>query len=145
MDLHRKYSGMGCNIVQVRYERYGLMADIDHIKTVQETENYRFAITEVAGRAPKDDRIKRLIGIFEKGQFYLPETHYKTDYERTPRDLVHDFIEEEYMAFPVSAHKDMLDSLSRIAEPDISLVWPQTKILSTADDDWLPSVAAYAT
>lgn len=145
MNLHRKFSGMGCNIVQVRYERYGLMADIDHIKTVQETENYRFSITEVAGRSPKDDRIKRLIGIFEKGQFYLPETHYKTDYERIPRDLVHDFIEEEYMAFPVSAHKDMMDSLSRIAEPDVPLVWPQNKSIVHDEDSWRPSQAAYAT
>ena len=145
MDLHRKYQGMGCNIVQVRYERYGLMADIDHIKTVQENENYRFAVTEVAGRAPKDDRIKRLIGIFEKGLFYLPETHYKTDYERVARDLVHDFIEEEYMAFPVSAHKDMMDSLSRIAEPDIALVWPQVKSFDASEDSFMPTRAAYAT
>jgi predicted phage terminase large subunit-like protein len=145
MDLHRKYSGMGCNVVQVRYERYGLMADIDHIKTVQENENYRFFITEVAGRTPKDDRIRRLIPIFEKGTIYLPETHYKTDYERVPRDLVHDFIEEEYMAFPVSAHKDMMDSLSRIAEPDVPLVWPQINSVSLSEDSFMPTKAAYAT
>jgi len=146
MALHRRFSGMGCNIVQVRYERYGLMADIDHIKTVQDNENYRFGITEVAGRAPKDDRIKRLLPLFEKGQFYLPETHYKTDYERIPRDLVHDFIEEEYLAFPVSAHKDMMDSLSRIAEPDISLVWPAQKMYAANnEDEWRPSMSAYAT
>ena len=145
MDLHRKFAGMGCNIVQVRYERYGLMADIDHIKTVQEQENYRFAITEVAGRAPKDDRIRRLIGVCEAGKLYLPETHYKTDYEKKPRDLVQAFIEEEYLPFPMSGHKDMLDSLSRIAEPDISLVWPQTKHVSTDEHDWLPSISAYAT
>ena len=87
-----------------------------------------------------------LFRIFEKGQFYLPETHYKTDYERIPRDLVHDFIEEEYMAFPVSAHKDMMDSLSRIAEPDISLVWPAQKMFAADnEDEWRPSIAAYAT
>ena len=145
MTLHRKFAGMGCNIVQVRYERYGLMADIDHIKSAQETENYRFHITEVAGRTPKDDRIKRLIGILEKGEFYLPETHFKTDYERVHRDLVQSFIEDEYLPFPVSAHKDMLDSLSRIAEPDLPLVWPQPSRVSGNELDWRPTQAAYAT
>ena len=40
-------------------------------------------------------------------------------------DLVHDFVEEEFAAFPVGLHDDMLDALSRICEPDLSLVWPQ--------------------
>ena len=31
MTMHRKFAGLGCNIKQVRYERYGIMADIDHI------------------------------------------------------------------------------------------------------------------
>lgn len=146
MQMHRKFTAMGCTIQQVRYERYGIMADIDHIRSVQEQENYRFHITEVGGRTPKDDRIKRLIGIFEKGQMYLPQSLYRTDYERISRNLVHDFIEDEYMAFPVSAHKDMLDSLSRIAEPDLPLVWPQARAPeSFTEDSFRPSLPAYAT
>jgi hypothetical protein len=127
IDLHRRFAGMGCNIVQVRYERYGLMADIDHIKTVQEKENYRFDITEVGGITAKTDRIKRLLPMFEAGKFYLPETLHKTDYQRVPVDLVHVFVEEEYIAFPVGVHDDMFDSLSRLAEPDMKLVWPQER------------------
>ena len=37
------------------------------------------------------------------------------------------FIEEEYRAFPVPLHDDLLDSLSRIAEPEIPLVWPRER------------------
>ncbi len=117
--LHRKHRP-----TQVRWEKYGMMADIEHIKREQETRNYRFRITEVAGRAPKDDRIKRLLPLFEQGKIYLPRSLHVTDWEKNVRDLVHDFIEDEYMAFPVSSHKDMLDSLSRIAEPDLKLEWP---------------------
>ena len=119
-ELHRKYKPL-----QVRYERYGMMADIDHIKTEQERQQYRFDITEVAGQMKKNDRIGRLIPIFEQGKFYLPKTLHVTDYQKVTHDLVHDFIEEEYMAFPVAAFDDGLDSLARLAEPDLRLIWPQ--------------------
>lgn len=119
MRLHRKWRPM-----EVRYESYGLMADIQHLQQVQETENYRFAITEVKGKVGKNERIRRLIPICEQGKFYLPHTLNYTDYEGRVVDLVHDFIEQEYVAFPVAGHDDMMDSLARIAEPDLSLVWP---------------------
>lgn len=121
MRLHRKWRPQ-----QVRYERYGLMADIEHIKTLQDSENYRFEITEVGGQTPKNDRIKRLIPMFEQGRFYLPNSQHYTDYEGTTQDLVNVFIEQEYKAFPVPIHDDMLDSLARIAEPELNLDWPMT-------------------
>ena len=123
--LHRKWSDMGLKIRQVRYERYGLMADIEHLKSRMEDENYRFDITEVGGVTSKADRIKRLLPIFEQGQMWLPESLHVTDWQRTPVDLVKSFIEEEYMAFPVGMHEDMLDALARMEEPDLKLVWPK--------------------
>ena len=39
---------------------------------------------------------------------------YKTDYQGRSVDLVQAFIEEEYKAFPVGLHDDMLDSLARM-------------------------------
>lgn len=120
MRLHRKWRPM-----EVRYESYGLMADIAHIKACQEAENYRFDITPVAGRAPKNDRVRRLLPLFEQGRFYLPITHNYGDYEHVVRDLVQDFIEQEYASFPVGLHDDMMDALSRIAEPELELVWPR--------------------
>jgi len=120
MRLHRKWKPR-----QVRYERYGLMADVQYIKTVQGHENYRFEITEVAGQTAKNDRIKRLVPIFEGRKFYMPDTLHKTDVEGKTHDLVSDFIEQELLSFPVARHDDMMDALSRIAEPDLPLVWPQ--------------------
>lgn len=122
--MHRKLRKEGVNILQVRWERYGMMADIEAIKAAQELQNYRFDITEVAGQTSKDDRIKRMIPICESGKFYLPESQHVTDWQKNTVDLVHSFVEEEYFPFPVALHKDMLDSLSRIAEPDLHLVWP---------------------
>jgi phage terminase large subunit-like protein len=119
-DLHRTWRPR-----QVRYEKYGMMADIEHIKAKQEQDHYRFDITEVGGITSKPDRIRRLIPLFEQGRIYLPKSYSVTDWEGHVRDLVHDFIEEEFAAFPVGIHDDMLDCLARIAEPNIPLTWPQ--------------------
>lgn len=121
MDLHRKWQPK-----EVRYERYGMMADIEHIRTVQGQENYRFDIKEVGGQISKAERIKRLIPLFEQGRVYLPRTLHRTNYEGKVEDLVNVFIHEEYKAFPVALHDDMLDALARIAEPDMPLAWPKT-------------------
>ena len=120
--LHRKYRP-----IDVRYERYGLMSDIEHYQSKMENENYRFSITEVAGQTSKVDRIKRLLPLFEAGRIWLPTTYYMTDWQKVPVDLVQSFIEEEYMSFPVGVHDDMLDALARIAEPDLPLVWPMNE------------------
>lgn len=126
MALHRKWKPN-----QVRYERYGLMADIQHIQTVQEDETYQFDIIEVGGQTPKPDRIKRLVPLFEQGEILLPRTLYYTDYEGTTRDLVNDFVEQEYKAFPVPLHDDMLDSLARMEEPELDLIWPDDSLSAT--------------
>lgn len=118
--LHRKWKPM-----QVRYERYGMMADIQHIKYRQAEMTYRFEIVEVGGQTPKNDRIRRLIPLFEQGKVYFPDTLYKTDYEGQVKELVGAFVEQEYASFPVPLHDDMLDALARIAEPDMPLVWPK--------------------
>ena len=120
--LHRKWKPR-----QVRYERYGLMADIEHLKSRMENENYRFPITEVAGQTSKADRIKRLLPLFEQHRIWLPKSLHITDWQKYTVDLVQSFVEEEYMAFPVGLHEDMLDALSRICEPDLSLVWPKAE------------------
>jgi phage terminase large subunit-like protein len=93
-----------------------------------ETETYRFDIIEIGGQTSKPDRIKRLLPIFENGRLYLPESLHITDWQKTTVDLVHSFVEEEYMAFPVGMHDDMMDALARIAEPDLKLVWPKEEV-----------------
>ena len=118
--LHRKWKPK-----QVRYERYGMMGDIEHLRSKMEDETYRFDITEVAGQSKKEDRIGRLIPLFEQGRVYFPATFHVTDYQKNAVDLTRTFLEEEFVAFPVGLHDDMMDSLSRIAEPDLELAWPK--------------------
>ena len=121
-DLHRKYKPK-----QVRYEKYGLMSDVEHYQSRMENENYRFTITEVGGQTSKTDRIKRLVPLFEAGRIWLPESHSVTDWQKVTHNLVHDFIEEEFYPFPVGLHDDLLDSLARICEPELKLLWPMAE------------------
>lgn len=123
MRLHRRWAP----ITQVRYETVGMMADVSHIQAEMARENYRFDITEVGGKTPKQDRIKRLVPLFERGRIYFPHSLHYTDHTGNARDLVRSFLEEEYKAFPVPIHDDMLDSLARIEEPDLDLRWPMKR------------------
>lgn len=124
MTWHRKWKPMATN--GVRYEKYGLQADIEHIQDVQKQQNYRFEVVEVGGRLQKNERIKRLVPYFEQGRVYLPRTCYYTDYQGKTEDLVQVFKEQEYKPFPVSVHDDMLDALARLTEPEMPLVWPES-------------------
>lgn len=125
MGWHRLYKPIRQD--GTRYEHYGMQADIEHIRGVMQAENYDFDITPVGGQTPKNDRIRRLIPYFEQGRILLPRSLHYTDYTGTTRDLVHDFTEEEYKPFPVPVHDDMLDSLARLLEPSLPLVWPKLK------------------
>lgn len=120
--LHRKWKPG-----QVRYERYGMMADVEHIRNEMNRRSYRFALTEVGGTTKKEDRIRRLVPLFQSGRIWLPRELQYTDAEGKTRDLVHDFVEQEYLSFPVGRHDDMLDSLSRIAEPSLDTPWPSKR------------------
>jgi len=126
MGWHRRWKPAATG-----YERYGMMADIEHILDRQERENYRFPIIELAGTMPKNDRIRRLIPWFENGRVYMPQRFEKTNYEGRSVDLVKAFREEEYLPFPVGGHDDMLDAMARILDDNMPADWP----MEFAQDD----------
>lgn len=119
MALHRKWAAIG-PVHKVAYEEYGLQADIEYVQELQNRENYRFAITAVGGSLAKEDRIKRLMPRFERGGIYLPQGGLvRTNYEGSAQDLVRLFVQDEYLAFPVCAHDDMLDCLARMEDETV--------------------------
>lgn len=126
-DLHRKWRP-----IAVGYERYGMQADIEHIQFRQEQENYRFPITELGGPMPKQDRIRRLVPVFEQGRFFFPLRMMKLRLDNTAYDLTDEFYRLEYITFPVSGHDDMLDCLARILDPELSAVFPRHPMNTTA-------------
>lgn len=124
-ELHMKWKpGL------VAYEEYGMQSDIEHIKFVQKQKLYEFDIKALGGSMRKELRILRLVPMFENGfkplseggdgqsrsRIVLPTTCVVNDYQGMARDLVKDFIEQEYVAFPVLKHDDMIDGLARIVD-----------------------------
>lgn len=118
--LHRKWRPIG-----VGYESYALCADVNYMRERMHRENYNFHITELGGNLKKEERIRALIPYFEQGRVYLPDTLHKADYQGKVIDLVTSFIEEEFAAFPVCVHDDMLDCFSYLLHKDMNLVWPK--------------------
>lgn len=127
--MHRKWRPRATG-----YEQYGMQADIQHIMSEQGRINYRFNIIELGSQMPKPDRIKRLIPLFEQGRVYLPPTLWRTDWEGRTTDLVHSFIEEEYIPFPVPVHDDMLDCMARIEDPDFPTSFPSPSEFEEPDN-----------
>ena len=73
----------------------------------------------------KNDRIRRLVPIFENHRFYLPHTLMFIAADGKVHDFIHEFLTYEYETFPVCTHDDMLDCISRIVEPDLNVKWPK--------------------
>jgi len=109
---------------RVGYEQYGMQSDIQHFEECMKRERVYFSITPLGGQVGKEDRILRLVPVFEKGRFWLPE---KLVYKG--RDMIKEFIAEELLFFPFSTHDDILDCLSRIEDPDMDAVAPSRPVL----------------
>jgi len=117
--FHREYRPLG-----VGYEKYGMQADIEHMEDRMDRDNYRFSITELGGNIPKNDRIRKLIPLFESGRVFIPKILWKRTYDGRSIDLVQSFVQDEFRAFPVSVHDDMLDCMARICDPKMDMTKP---------------------
>lgn len=119
-ELHRTH-----NPKAVGYEQYGMQSDVEHIQYIMEQENYRFAITELGGSLAKEDRIQKLVPIYEQSRFWMPKQLGFVNFEGRRVDYVRAFVDDEYLAFPVAGHDDMLDCRARILDPVLGATFPK--------------------
>jgi predicted phage terminase large subunit-like protein len=137
--LHRQYRPL-----LVGYERYGMQADVEHMRYRMEQENYRFPIAELGGQMPKNDRIRRLVPVFEQGRVWFAQRIMKLRVDNTAYDLTEEFYRQEYTSFPVSGHDDLFDCLSRILDNELGAVFPREQNLWPAGEipmavtEWKP-------
>lgn len=125
-EMRRKHPG----IQRIGYEQYGMAADIQHYEEMMLIEGVYFNILELGGnKLSKEDRVARIIPLFEQGRVHLPERLLFTDKEGKEVDLVQVFVDEEYLRFPFSQHDDMLDAASRIEDKALEANKPS--------EDWL--------
>lgn len=120
--LHRKWKPK-----KTGYEKYGKDSDIEHIEDKMEDENYHFDITPLGGIKAKNDRIRKLVPIFEQHRFLIPHQLIYADYEGEPKDFIQQFIDDEYTSFPVGHHDDMLDDIARIRDPEFEAEFPMVR------------------
>lgn len=105
-------------------EKYGKDSDGQYYEQMQEQEGIFFPIWPIGGKGVgakvgKIDRIKRLQPVAEQQRFYIPRIlPYKE------RDMIHEFINDEWITFPFSVHDDILDCISRIEDPQVLAVAP---------------------
>ena len=115
MRMHRKCI---TTFYECRYERFGMQTDIEFIAHLMKQQRRRIKIVRVGGITDKDERISRLTPWFQDGRLVLPEKFYYKTVDGDRVDLVQVFIHDEYLTFPNSTYKDMLDALSRITDTE---------------------------
>ncbi len=118
--LHKKHRPQA-----VGYERYGVQTDIDYFREKMDFHNYHFDIVELGGSTAKSDRIRKLAPVFQSGRFFLPYRIPYVTVEGEQTELVTTFIDEEYNTFPIGAHDDSLDCMSRILDTDLAVSFPE--------------------
>jgi predicted phage terminase large subunit-like protein len=123
-NLHKKWQPHF-----VGYEQYGAMADIEHIQSAMETQNYRFSITRIGGQLAKEDRIRRMLPDLETSKWWFPASlHAQTS--TGSKDIINELIETEMLPFPVGRHDDLIDAISRVY--DMPRQFPrQSRILTS--------------
>lgn len=145
--LRRKWlKQKGIQSIQIGYERYGHQTDIEHFQEMMKIEKYSFPIEEVSWTRDhidaKDDRIRRLIPDHMNWRFFYPYEGEKTTKQLEMEDrgkgfllarpikrvnekgriynLVEYLINNEYLFFPATTAKDLLDAMSRLYDMDIN-------------------------
>lgn len=129
MFMHRKWNKKGGKPPKVVCEQYGMMTDSFYLKKRQDESNYRFKVIEVGGQVKKEDRIRKLIPIFESERVMLPRKVLYDNVEGKTIELVKVFIEDELTVFPVGKHDDMIDAFARIMEDDVHATFPKEEVL----------------
>jgi len=106
--------------------------------------NRSLRLEEVGGSTGKEDRIRRLLPVFESITF--PPSRMKTLHDGKTIDVIDAFIQEELLAFPVGQHDDLLDAIARVLDPDIKhlLRFPESDMdraqrISSRPTSYLPT------
>jgi hypothetical protein len=117
--LHRKWKPH-----RAGYEAVGMQADIEYIREAQRQQTYDFPIIELKAIQSKKARIDGLVPYFQNERIIFPPSIMYKNYTGHVQNLIKVFLEEEYTAYPVPHHDDMLDCLARIADPALMVNEP---------------------
>jgi phage terminase large subunit-like protein len=124
--LHRKWNALCGKPPKVGVEQIGMMTDAHYIREKQRQDAYHFSVTELGGTQIKEERIRWLIPIMQQHRFYIPPTLAYVDSQDRKFDLIAE-MKGEMASFPKARWDDILDTLSRLGNADLSLQFPKVK------------------
>ena len=104
------------------YEVQALNSDLEVFDREMEREKFFFLISKFSSNVnnSKRKRIMALGALMRKRNFLIPRELYYTDITGVERELISEFINEEYTKFPHNkAHDDMLDCMAMIQKIDV--------------------------
>lgn len=116
-ELYMKHDPYDCY-----YEVQALNSDLEVFDREMEREKFFFLISKFSSNVnnSKRKRIMALGALMRKRNFLIPRELYYTDITDVERELISEFINEEYTKFPHNkAHDDMLDCMSMIQNIDV--------------------------
>ncbi len=158
-EMRKKWlRAKGVQGVTVGYERFGAQTDIEYFEEMMRRDGEAFSIEELNwprdGSVAKDNRIRRLEPDHRNWRFFYPHQGDMTSMQAKAKregqeyliakpimrkneenrvyNLIEWYIKNEYLFFPNSTKKDLLDVFSRIYDMD-----PQAPIIYS-DKDLLP-------
>jgi predicted phage terminase large subunit-like protein len=132
-QYHKRYS-----IDVTGYEEYGTQKDREFFLMKMDEERFYFNITPLKGSdKSKSERISMLTEFFMEGKILFPKNLHRLTKNRGIVDLVSEFIDEEYVKYPMTSNDDMLDTLAKICIIDI--VYPEGEEEVEVKKIFLPS------
>lgn len=118
-DWHSRYP-----IVDTGYEEFATQKDREYFNQKMEDERFYFKITPLKNnRGSKPERIGILSEYFSDGRIYLPRNIMRLTKNRGVVDLISEFINDEFMKYPMSQYDDMLDALAKVSE--MNIIYPE--------------------
>lgn len=118
------------------WEQVGAMSDVQHVQIEQDRRGWHFPVVPLPHSTPKDQRIRSLQPEFEQGRMWLPRKLRKVRVDGTAYDPVEEFVEDEYLTYPIVTHDDMLDPLADVNDPQVRAAasFPRPRAEGVAED-----------
>jgi len=111
----------------VGYETYGQQDDERFFHLMMMRRGIYFNFIPLGGKTPKMERIANALRpLFKEHRFYFPEELIYYSADGTVYDIRKIFFEDEVARFPVPITDDLLDCISRLADPQIMEITPIT-------------------
>ena len=129
IELHNKWNKKSGKPPKVGCEQYGMMTDAFYLRKAQEEYNYRFPVIELGGQVKKEDRIRKLIPLFESARIFLPRKILYDSVDGNTYDLVKQLVQDELSTFPVGRHDDMIDAFARIVDDKLEARFPKINVV----------------